>query len=152
MSSTLQRRSLRILGALVALVVALCCAGIGVATAAEPSGSIDLGVDGPTTTVTVDGTPIELIPATSYELPPETAGPTPDDAAVSPVAQESVAGSSMSGSESGIEVQGVSSSTGPTSSAGVGGPVSAVWYLVGAVVLLGAAALWLVRARRAARH
>lgn len=136
---TLRGRSLRMLGALVALVVALCCAGVGMASAAEPSGSIDLGADGPTTTVTVDGTPIELIPATSYELPPETAGATSE--AESPAS-----------TDSGIEVQGVSSSTGPTSAAGVGGPVSVVWFVVGGLIVLGAAALWMVRMRRAARH
>lgn len=145
MSSTLQKRSLRMLGALVALVVALCCAGIGVASAAEPSGSIELGADEPTSTVTVDGTAIELIPATSYELPPETA-------AASSVDDQPPASETAGNVGAGIEVQGVSSSTGPTASAGVGGPVSAIWYVIGAVLVLGVAALWLVRARRSARH
>lgn len=136
------------LGALAALVVALCCAGVGVASAAEPSGSIELGADEPTSTVTVDGTPIELIPATSYELPPETAGSSP--VVTESPTQGSNAASSQS--EADIEVQGVSSSTGPTASAGVGGPVTVVWFVIGAVLVLGVAALWLVRARRSERH
>lgn len=128
-----------------ALVVALCCAGIGVASAAGPS--IELGADEPTTTVTVDGTAIELIPATSYELPPEAAVASSVEGQ-SPASATETAGNVGAG----IEVQGVSSSTGPTASAGVGGAIGAVWYVVAAALGLGVAALWLARARRSARH
>jgi hypothetical protein len=121
------------------MVVALCCATVGVASAAEPAGSVDLGIDQPTTSISVDGGVVELIPATSYELPPEsTTAPAADS-------QIQVQGVSS-------EVQGASSSTGPTSSAGVGGSVSVTWFVVGALVVLVAVALWLVRSRRAAQH
>jgi hypothetical protein len=141
-------RPARLLGALLAVVVALCCATAGVASAEEPTapaGSINLGADEPTTTISVDGGVVELIPATSYELPPEsTTGSTEDSA----IAVEGVSCEIVDSSE----VQGASSSTGPTSSAGVGGPISVTWFAVGLLVILAAAAVWLARSRRAARH
>jgi cobalamin biosynthesis Mg chelatase CobN len=139
-------RPVRMLGVLLAAVVALCCATAGIAsaeTSTEPAGSINLGVDEPTTTISVDGGVVELIPATSYELPSESTA-LPSNITVRGASSEVA-------STSGAESQGVSSSTGPTSSAGVGGSVSVTWFVVGVLAILGAvAALWLARSRRAA--
>lgn len=130
--TTHRTHPVRMWSALLALVVALMAAGMGVASAATADPGIDLGiVNGPTTTITADGTPIELIPAASAELPAET---------------------TAAAASSQIEVQGVSSSTGPTAAAGMAAPVSLTWILVGALVILGGAALLLTRSRRAARH
>lgn len=124
----------RMWGALLALVIALLLSGVGVANAASTAPGIDLGDgSGPTTTVTAAGGGlIELIPPASSQLPDE-----PTTAAVS---------------SSEIEVQGVSSSTGPTSAAGVDAPISLMWIVIGALVLLGGAALILTRWRRVAQH
>lgn len=134
----------RLVGALVTLAVALLSAGVGVgvAGAAEPTGSasapVDAGANGPTTTIEVEGGQIELIPATSYELPPtasaEETAPVADPA--SPA----------------IEVQGVSSTSGPTAAAGVDSPNSWMWFVLGGLVVLAAAVWWLARSRRVARH
>jgi hypothetical protein len=143
-------RPARLLGALLAVVVALCCATAGVASAEEPTvpaGSINLGADEPTATIPVDGGAIELIPATSYELPPESAAGSTEDSAISVQGVSSEIADVPSS-----EAQGASSSTGPTSSAGVGGPISVTWFAVGLLVILAAAAVWLARSRRAARH
>lgn len=143
-------RPARMLGTLLAVVVALCCATAGVASAEEPTGpagSINLGVDEPTTTISVDSGVVELIPPTSYELPPEgSAGPS-DGAAIDVQGVSSEIAETPSS-----EVPGASSSTGPTSSAGVGGAISVTWFVVGVLVVLAAAAVWLARSRRTARH
>lgn len=137
--TTLQRRAARGIGAWSALLVAICVLvlglGAGVAGAAETTGpsagAIDLGANEPTTTIVVDGTPIELIPAASAELPPEaTDGAT----------------------ESGIEVQGVSAQAGSTAPAGAGSSMATIWIVIAAVVVLGAAVLLAVRRRRATSH
>ncbi len=123
------------------MIVALGCASVGMASAAEPgpAGSVDLGIDQPTTTISVDGGVVELIPATSYELPPDgSTAPSVDP-------QIEVQGVSS-------EAQGASSSTGPTSSAGVGGPVGVTWFVIAALVVVAAVAWWLVRSRRSRQH
>lgn len=139
--SVLRGRPLRMLAALLATTVALCFASVGMASAAEPgpAGSVDLGVDQPTTSISVDGGVVELIPATSYELPPESS--------TAPSADPQIAVEGVSS-----EAQGASSSTGPTASAGVGSAVGVTWFVVAALAVLVVAALWLVRARRSGQH
>lgn len=131
-----------IAGAVAALVMTALLLGLGVGTASAAdtgTSGIVLGANGPTTTITADGAPIELIPAASAELPPET--PTAATAA-----QQTTAAAA------GIEVQGVSSSTGPTASAGVDGQGAIAWVVIGAVVVLGGLAFAFTRIRSAARH
>ncbi len=164
------------LGAAVARVLPASRAGIAAAVGRDMAGianvlaasRIDAGAaDAGATTVDDGGVSIELIPATSSEIAPPTAGPDQ----VSGTAALPVAGTMTGAGDDGAALTTNSApiaassevpdsaraeaASGPAAgaSAGTGSRISLTWFIGAAiVVLLGGAAVILARSRRPVRH